>query len=376
MQAVAIGQTVMKHPLTPDSVIDSDSIESLNMRTRNISARPKTSTTAEPVNGSVTGRRTFVTVGAAAAAGLALTAGGRVMAAKQAETSNNKFAMRFAPHPGMFKALAGKDVIDQINFCHEQGFTAFEYNRINKESTKKQQEIGDALKQNGMQMGVFVAYADFVRPTFANPNEQTTKKVLDSIKESVDVAARCGAKFVTVVPGAIDQPVAGENKYGGGRLAEGFQTGYAIDLLRQCAEILEPHEIVMVLEPLNWHTNHGGAFLRDSDQAYAICRGVDSPSCKILFDIYHQQISEGNLIRNIERAWDEIAYFQAGDNPGRKEPGTGEINYLSVFSAIHKRAIAEGRDFIVGMEHGNSMPGKKGEQAVIDAYRAVDPKMQ
>jgi hydroxypyruvate isomerase len=104
-----------------------------------------------------------------------------------------------------------------------------------------------------------------------------------------------------------------------------------IDLLRRCAEILQPHDLVMVLEPLNWHANHGGAFLRDSDQAFAICRAVNSPSCKILFDIYHQQITEGNLIPNINMSWDEIAYFQAGDNPGRKEPGTGEINYKNVF---------------------------------------------
>ena len=280
--------------------------------------------------------------------------------------------MRFAPHPGTFKDLAGADVIDQINFCHEQGFTAFEHNGIKKETEQKQQEIGDVLKKNGMLMGVFVAYANFAKPTFANPNKDSTEKVLDAIKESVDVATRCGAKFVTVVPGSVDQPVPG-GRSGGPRLAEGFQTGHVIDMLRKCAEIFEPHGIVMVLEPLNWYANHGGVFLRGSDQAYAICRGVDSPSCKILFDIYHQQITEGNLIPNINRAWNEIAYFQSGDNPGRKEPGTGEINYKTVFAAIAKRARDEGRDLIVGMEHGKSMAGKEGEQAVIDAYRAVDP---
>jgi hydroxypyruvate isomerase len=95
---------------------------------------------------------------------------------------------------------------------------------------------------------------------------------------------------------------------------------------------------------------------------------VNSPACKILFDIYHQQIQEGNLIPNIDMAWDEIGYFQAGDNPGRKEPGTGEINYRNVFKHIH----AKGFKGVIGMEHGNSMPGKDGDQAVIDAYRAAD----
>ena len=320
---------------------------------------------------STISRRSFLA--ATAAASLAATMASTSFAAAGQDATKKPFSVRFAPHPGMFKASAGKDVIDQINFCHEIGFTAFEHNGMKNETPEKQKQIGETLKENKMQMGVFVAYADFVRPTFANPNKKTTKEILDQIKESVDVAKRCGAKFVTVVPGSIDQPVPGGNKYGGGRLAEGFQTGNVIDMLRKCAEILEPEGIVMVLEPLNWHTNHGGTFLRDTDQAYAICRAVDSPSCKILFDIYHQQISEGNLIPNINRAWDEIGYFQSGDNPGRKEPGTGEINYANVFKAIAERGKKEGRNLIIGMEHGNSIGGKEGEQAVIDAYRAVEP---
>ena len=192
------------------------------------------------------------------------------------------------------------------------------------------------------------------------------------MKESVEIAKRCNAKFMTVVPGSINQRVAGKKIYGGARLADGYQMANVIDLLRKCAELLEPHDLVMVLEPLNWHANHGGAYLKDSDQAFTICRAVNSPSCKILFDIYHQQISEGNLIPNINLAWDEIGYFQCGDNPGRNEPGTGEINYKRVFQAINDRATEEGKDFIIGMEHGNSIKGKQGDDAVIAAYRAVD----
>jgi hydroxypyruvate isomerase len=123
----------------------------------------------------------------------------------------------------------------------------------------------------------------------------------------------------------------------------------------------------MVLEPLNFR-DHPGLFLTESPQAYEICKAVDSPSCKILFDIYHQQIQEGNLIPNIDASWDEIAYFQVGDNPGRKEPTTGEINYRNVFKHIYDKGFKG----IVGMEHGNSRPGVDGEQAVIDAYLKSD----
>ena len=147
-----------------------------------------------------------------------------------------------------------------------------------------------------------------------------------------------------------------------------YQTANVIEALRRASDVLEPHGLVMVLEPLNWWKNHAGQFLREIPQAYEICRAVNSPSCKILFDIYHQQISEGNLIPNIDKAWKEIAYFQIGDNPGRKEPTTGEINYKNIFKHIYKKKYKG----VLGMEHGNSKSGKPGELAVIDAYRAVD----
>ena len=122
-----------------------------------------------------------------------------------------------------------------------------------------------------------------------------------------------------------------------------------------------------LLEPLNFR-DHPGQYLERTDHAYMLCKAVQSPSVKILFDIYHQQITEGNLIPNIDLSWDEIAYFQIGDNPGRKEPGTGEINYRNVFKHIH----GKGYQGVIGMEHGNSKPGKEGELAVIKAYQESD----
>jgi hydroxypyruvate isomerase len=149
------------------------------------------------------------------------------------------------------------------------------------------------------------------------------------------------------------------------KLPMGIQTGNVVDILRAGAKILEPAKLTMVLEPLS---DNPDLFLRTSDQAYAICRAVDSPSCKILYDMYHMQRNEGDMMVHIDQAWSEIAYFQIGDNPGRKEPGTGEVNYKNLFRHIRQK----GYDGIFGMEHGNSKPGKEGEQAVIDAYVAAD----
>jgi hydroxypyruvate isomerase len=159
---------------------------------------------------------------------------------------------------------------------------------------------------------------------------------------------------MTVVPGNYDRTIP-----------ENIQTANVIEALRRGTEVLEPHGLVMVLEPLS---DNPDLFLRHSAQTYMICKAVNSPSCKILYDIYHMQRNEGDIIKNIDRCWDEIGYVQIGDNPGRNEPTTGEINYRNIFRHLH----AKGYKGILGMEHGNAAKGKDGELALIKAYREVD----
>lgn len=309
-------------------------------------------------------RRNLLQTAAFTATATALGSVGRAQGAAQ------KFSLGYAPHPGMFKHSAGNDVLDQIRFSADQGFTAFEYNGVPNETPQMQEKIGKLLSDLGMQMGVFVAYGSFDKPTFTRPDEDSTNEILAAMKNAVEIAQRVGTRWFTVVPGSVDQqyPDSKWNRYGGRRLAEGYQTANAIDMLRRCVDVIEKHKLVMVLEPLNWYANHGGVFLQRSDQAYAICRAVNSPSCKILFDIYHQQITEGNLIENIDACWDEIGYFQSGDNPGRKEPYTGEINYRAVFDHLRSKGFKG----VIGMEHGNSVKGAEGELKVVQAYRQAD----
>lgn len=290
-----------------------------------------------------------------AAAGTGVAFGSAIKANPQAPRAT--FKLKYAPHFGMFRHSAGEDPIDQLKFIAEQGFRALEDNGMKSRPLALQEKIAAEMSRLGLEMGVFVATADFENVTFASPDPAAREKILKDIRESVEVAQRVNARWVTVVPGRYDLGKEWD-----------YQTAQVIDNLKRCAEILEPHNLVMVLEPLNPWTNHPGLFLTKIPQAYMICRSVNSPACKILFDIYHQQITEGNLIPNMEMAWDEIGYFQTGDNPGRNEPTTGEINYLNIFKYIHSR----GYNGILGMEHGNSRPGVEGEKAVIEAYRQMD----
>ncbi|SFF59033.1 MULTISPECIES: hydroxypyruvate isomerase family protein [Salegentibacter] len=304
-------------------------------------------------------RRTFVkqNIAASALAGLAPVGAFAANFNENTFLNEDNFNLDYAPHLGMFRSHAGEDPIDQLNFMADQGFKAFEDNGMKGRAVALQEEMAATMTKRNIRMGVFVAHTIYwTEPNLASGNKDLQNEFLKEIRESVEVAKRVNAKWMTVVPGYVDQ-----------RLNMQYQTANVIESLRRAADILEPHGLTMVLEPLNFR-DHPGLFLSESPQAYQICKAVDSPSCKILFDIYHQQIQEGNLIPNIEASWDEIAYFQVGDNPGRNEPTTGEINYKNVFKYIHSK----GFDGIVGMEHGNSLQGKKGEIAVIEAYKQSD----
>ena len=269
----------------------------------------------------------------------------------------NKFNLNYAPHFGMFKHSAGEDLIDQLNFMADEGFTAFEDNNLKKRSISDQNKIASTLTKRNLRMGVFVAHSIYWKePNLASGNIDKREEFLKEIRESVEVAKRVNAKWMTVVPGYKDL-----------RLKDSYQQTNVIDSLKYACDILEPYDLTMVLEPLNFR-NHPGLFLTESPQAFEICKAINSKSCKILFDIYHQQIQEGNLIPNIDLCWDEISYFQIGDNPGRNEPTTGEINYKNIFKFIYEKGLKG----ILGMEHGNSIKGKIGEKQLIESYKSVD----
>lgn len=297
-------------------------------------------------------RRDVLTVGAAAAAGMISP----TVFASSTPTAE-PFKLKYAPHFGMFRHHAGDDPVDQLKFAADEGFRAWEDNGMRGRSVQDQERIGKAMADLGITMGVFVANdIDWTNPTLTTGKQDQVDRFVQNCKDSVAVAKRVNAKWMTVVPGTV-QP----------RLEIGFQTAYVIDALRRGAEIFEKEGLVMVLEPLNFR-DHPNLFLTKIPQAFTVCRAVNSAACKILFDMYHQQIHEGNLIPNIDLAWSETAYFQIGDNPGRNEPTTGEINYLNVFRHIH----AKGFTGVMGMEHGNAKAGKEGERALIEAYRKSD----
>ncbi len=314
-------------------------------------------------------RRDFLQHSASAAvAGLVLPGAAFAQAAPPATPSagqsttapqKHAFKLKYAPHFGMFKASAGDDILDELRFMADAGFTALEDNGLMGRPPDVQERIGSLLSKLGMTMGVFVIQTGGNNSDrFTTGKPENRELFVQACEAAVEVAQRVNAKWMTVVPGAFER-----------RLPIGIQTGNVIDVLRGGADVLARHDLIMVLEPLS---DNPDQYLRTSDQTYMICRGVSSPACKILFDIYHMQRNEGHIITHIDWAWDEIAYFQIGDVPGLKEPGTGEINYRNVLKHVHGRMQASGQDFVFGMEHGNAFPGREGELRLIQAYVDAD----
>ncbi|GAO44586.1 hydroxypyruvate isomerase family protein [Flavihumibacter petaseus] len=302
-------------------------------------------------------RRDFVQQSVLATGGLLTGTMAAAQAAKtKSGTAEKPFNLNYAFHDGMFANSAGPDFIEQIKFGHSMGFRAIEDNGMMGRPVEQQKKIGDTLASLGMSMGVFVVTSDnwHWKTSLTTGKQEFIDRMIKDCKETVEVAKRCNAKWVTVVPGNYDRSLSLE-----------YQTSNVINALRKAAAILEPHGIVMVLEALS---DNPDLFLRHTDQSYMICQAVNSPSCKFLFDMYHMQRNEGDIIANIDRCWNETGYFQIGDNPGRNEPGTGEMNYRNIFKHIYNK----GYKGILGMEHGNAIKGKEGEAALIRAYRDAD----
>jgi len=273
-----------------------------------------------------------------------------------APASGTPFKLKYAPPLGMFEGGAGKNPIDQIKFMADQGFRGMFDNGLMKRPVAEQEAIARETSRLGMTIGPFVTYADFSVESFVTRDASIREMLKEKLKMAIETAGRTNVKTTLIVPGRYNE-----------RMDWDYQTANVVENLKWCAEICGPAGLVMVIEPLN-PKDHPGLFLTKMAQSYQIVQAVGSPSCKIIMDIYHQQITEGNILPNIDACWDAIAAFHVGDTPGRKEPGTGELNYRIIFRQIH----AKGYQGVLCMEHGKSLPGNEGEKAVIDAYRVCD----
>lgn len=170
--------------------------------------------------------------------------------------------------------------------------------------------------------------------------EDSRRAFIEAFRETVTAAKAMGVPNIIATTGNERSDICREEQF-----------EICVGTLKELSRIAETEGIMIVLEPLNVRVDHAGYFLVTTEEASKMIRAVDSPCCKILFDIYHQQVSEGNVIRNIRENIDLIGHFHIADNPGRKQPGTGELHYANILKAIQET----GYDRWLAFECGRSL---------------------
>ncbi len=179
----------------------------------------------------------------------------------------------------------------------------------------------------------------------------------EDVAKSIEAAQRVGCKTLISTVGWGKEVVDREWGHAG-----------IVACLKAAAPLAEAAGVTLVLEPLNVLVDHPGYFLTTSTEGFEIIEQVGSPAVRLLYDIYHQQVTEGNLIANITSHIDQIGHFHAADVPGRYEPGKGEINWSNVLAAINEA----GYEKYVGLEYRPSVPTRESLKTILAVRDAIN----
>lgn len=271
------------------------------------------------------------------------------------ETKSALFQAAFAPHPGQLPT-APKGYLDQLKFAYDLGFRAWEDNGLIQRPAKLQQEVGDFCKEKGIALGVTVICGG-QGLHFPSADQAGIDRVLGDMKKGVETSRRTGQTCMTMIPG-VRRNTEELNS----------QIGATVDLMKRCCDEVEKHGIILVQEPLSHGVKGGSPLLRSFEDGYKLCQLVGRKSCKLLADFYHEGQIGNELLPNAKKTWSEVAYVQYGDAPGRKEPGSGKLDYIAVTKWLREN----GYTGVIGMEHGVSAKGAKGLEKLLQSYREID----
>jgi hydroxypyruvate isomerase len=299
-------------------------------------------------------RRDFVRSAAlAVGAGFVGTAEALPQAGGEPAPRKGKFRLRYACELDWLRDAMTWE--QKLVLYSENGFDAVEYNGLLRHPIDEVENLRRLLDKYGMDMGIFVA----------NPGGWDKAGVVDPKQhDNFLVEIKKTIEYHKVVKNRSATTLAGMALPG---VSRSTQRRNCITGLKRAADLLSGTDLALVVEPLN-HIDHPGFFMTRADELAEVIAAVGSPNVRMLYDFYHLQVTQGNLIRDFKEYYPLVGYIQTGDVPGRKEPGTGEINYRNVFKAVHEM----GYRGIVGCEHGHSEPGVDGLRKLFEAYRQAD----
>ncbi len=253
-----------------------------------------------------------------------------------ARTPKTKFAANIEMWFGKLPLL------DRIRAAHALGFPAIE---MWPWRGKDLPAIAALTKELGIVVAQFLGWG--FSPTMNNPENHG--RFVDEIGAGCEAAKQLDCKKMTVI--------AGNDQQG---MTQAEMHDHVITALTKAAPVAEQHDVMLIMEPLNIRVDHKGHCLSRSEDAVRICRAVNSTHVKINWDLYHMQITEGDLCGRLKDGFDQVGYIQLADHPGRFEPGTGEIHYPRVLRQLHEL----GYRGYVGVECRPSKPEAEAAKAL------------
>lgn len=282
-------------------------------------------------------------------------------------TANPTWNMRFAPHIGLYSletpmfihSVGSLDPVAHIDFIASLGFAGVEDNALLLRDDVSQAQIGQALGKHGLEMGCFAFDPEhWVEPLWTRHDDATRAHLKAELARAGTAAKRVDGRFVTVLSGRDPlMPLA-------------MQLQGMIENLRRLADDAHALGIILLIEPLS-HWDYPGMLINDFHDAYAVVKAVNHPAVRLMFDVFHVQAVNGNLLRNLDLTYDVVAMVQIADSPLRSEPGSGEINFVNVL----KHLQAKGYTGLVELEHGISEPGVAGEEAALARLRDINRQL-
>lgn len=272
---------------------------------------------------------------------------------------------RFAPHLGyrppfdpLFAATVDStDPVDHIRFAAETGFAGVLYAAALGRPVAEQERVGRALADTGLQAGcvLYTTFDQLRNSAWGRDDADARAWISAEIQRAIETASRVGATQLAVLGGADP------------RRSLVLQRAAMIDNLRYAADLAARADMCLCLETLN-RKSLPGMLLEHWTDALAVARAARHPAVRLIFDTAHVQIMDGDLLHHLEQAWDLVEIVQLADNPGRAEPGSGEINFESLLRLLHQR----GYGGLVELEHGWIVPGMNSERRGLERLRALD----
>ncbi|MCA9038818.1 MAG: TIM barrel protein [Planctomycetaceae bacterium] len=297
-------------------------------------------------------RRTFLQT--TLAGGLLAACGTPMLHATDAEQPGP--LPKLAPHLGQFRNLAGEDRRAQLDFISAQGFPGLQENGLAQRTYQFQQALRRELEGRGLQLGPFVGVAEFAEPLFGSAYPTGHRRFGSRHHQALQIAYRSGASSFIVIPGKRDTTVPYRRQF-----------SRAVEFYQRLTERCEQAQVTLLLEPVHHGSMNSPMFLSSHTEAIELCARVNHPHLRLLFDVYQQDQQLADLEAGLTEAAPWIGHVELGDSLGRKEPGTGSIDFPRLFSILRDHRY----DGLLGMEHGTSLSGKAGEIELLASYQRL-----